>query len=317
MDAPSRPPNPATPYREDCWSEGETSVLVDAWGERFLDLNRGNLRQKQWQEVADAVNARPSSGRRPPRTDVQCKNRIDTLKKKYKVEKGKILDGAFGSQWPFFSRLDMLIGPSAPVKKPPLSSPPPPLALPLPSHRKGLPPPAAAAVHAVVSFAKEKRPAAVGLSVDDPFFGRNYTVAAAAAAAAAAADVESGSSSKLSGSSTERSRSTRDRSAKGLRKRAKDREGGGVGELARVIEWFADIYEKVEVEKQRQMIELEKERMEFIKGLEFQRMQMFLDTQVQVEKIKRARQSDAGEKGLSLSLPFLCQSWYYICCVLS
>lgn len=289
MDLPSRPPNPAMPYREDCWSEGETSVLVDAWGERFLDLNRGNLRQKQWQEVADAVNARPGAGRRPPRTDVQCKNRIDTLKKKYKNEKGKISDGAYGSQWPFYSRLDMLIGSSVPVKKPPLSSPSPPLALPLPSYRKGLPLPAAAAVRAVESLPKEKRPAAFGLSVDDPFFGRNYTVAAAAAAAAAA-EVESGSSSKLSGSNTDRS--TRDRSARGLRKRRKGTEGGGIGELARVIEWFADVYEKVEFEKQRQMIELEKERMEFIKGLEFQRMQMFVDAQVLVEKIKRARQSD-------------------------
>ncbi|KAL0925132.1 hypothetical protein M5K25_003442 [Dendrobium thyrsiflorum] len=291
MEVLSRPPNPAMPYREDCWSEGETSVLVDAWGDRFLDLNRGNLRQKQWQEVADAVNARPGAGRRPPRTDVQCKNRIDTLKKKYKIEKVKISDGAYGSQWPFYSRLDMLIGSTVPAKKPPLSSSSPPLALPLPSYRKGLPLPAAAAVRAVESLPKEKRPAAVGLSADDSFFGRNYTVAAAAAAAAA--EVESGSSSKLSGSSTERSRSTRDRSARGLRKKRKGREGGGIGELARVIEWFTDIYEKVEVEKQRHMIELEKERMEFIKGLEFQRMQMFVDTQVQVEKIKRARRSDA------------------------
>lgn len=289
MEAPAKPPNPAMPYREDCWSEGETSVLVDAWGDRFLELNRGNLRQKQWQEVADSVNARPGGGRRPPRTDVQCKNRIDTLKKKYKIEKGKISDGAFGSQWPFYSRLDMLIGASVPGKKPSPSSPP--LALPLPSHRKGLLLPAAAAVRTVESLPKEKRSAGMALSVDDSFFGRNYSMAAAAAAAAA--DVESGSSSRLSGSSTDRSRSIKGRSTKGWRKSRQGAEGDGIGKLAQAIEWFADIYEKVEVEKQQQMIELEKERMEFIKGLEFQRMQMFVDTQVQVEKIKRARRSDA------------------------
>ncbi|KAK8970277.1 hypothetical protein KSP40_PGU017275 [Platanthera guangdongensis] len=294
MEALPKPPNPAMPYREDCWSEGETAVLVDAWGDRFLDLNRGNLRQKQWQEVADAVNARPAGGRRPPRTDVQCKNRIDTLKKKYKIEKGKISDGAFGSQWPFYSRLDMLIGPSLPGKKPAPSSSPP-LALPLPSHRKGLVLPAAAAVRAVESFPKEKRPTVAGLSMDDPFFGRNYSVAAAAAAAAAA-EVESGSSSRLSGSSTEGSRSIKEKSATGSKKRRQGVvDGEGIGRLAQAIEWFADVYEKVEIEKQRQMIELEKERMEFIKGLEFQHMQMLVDTQVQVEKIKRARRSDAGE----------------------
>lgn len=286
MEAPSKPPNPAMPYREDCWSEGETSVLVDAWGDRFLDLNRGNLRQKQWQEVADAVNGRPAGGRRPPRTDVQCKNRIDTLKKKYKIEKGKISDGAFGSQWPFYSRLDMLIGSSVPGKTTP------PLALPLPSHRKGLVLPAAAAVRACETFPKEKRTAVAALSMDDSFFGRNYSVATAAAAAAAA-EVESRSSSRLSGSSTERSRSVKEKPGSGSKKRRQGVDGDGIGKLARAIEWFADVYEKVEIEKQRQMIELEKERMEFIKGLEFQHMQMLVDTQVQVENIKRARRSDA------------------------
>ncbi|CAL9071703.1 unnamed protein product [Musa textilis] len=142
--APSRPPNPAMPYREDCWSEGETSALVDAWGDRYIELNRGNLRQKDWQEVADSVNSRRGAGRRPPRTDIQCKNRIDTLKKKYKVEKARITSGGAESQWPFFSRLDALVGSaSAPAaKKGPAS---PPLALPLPFHRRGTPLPAAAA----------------------------------------------------------------------------------------------------------------------------------------------------------------------------
>lgn len=287
---PARPPNPAMPYREDCWSEGETSMLVDAWGDRYLELNRGNLRQKQWQEVADAVNARPDGGRRPPRTDVQCKNRIDTLKKKYKIEKCKILDGAFSSQWPFYSRLDMLIGSSVSAKKPSSS---PPLALPLPSHRKGLPLPAAAAaaaaalaIRTVDPLPKEKRPrpASTTLPVDDSFFRRNFPAAAAAAAAAANRDSRSSSRS---------SRSSMERSARGWRKRREGSDGDGIRELTRAIERFAEIYEKVEGDKQRQMIELEKQRMEFIKGLEFQRMQMFVDTQVQMEKIKRTRRPDA------------------------
>ena len=32
--------------REDCWSEGATSVLIEAWGERYLKLSRGNLKHK-------------------------------------------------------------------------------------------------------------------------------------------------------------------------------------------------------------------------------------------------------------------------------
>ncbi|KAL3652140.1 hypothetical protein CASFOL_001821 [Castilleja foliolosa] len=46
----------------------------------------------------------------PPNSAIQCKNRIDTVKKKYKVEKAKIAAGAAPSKWPFFDRLDELIG---------------------------------------------------------------------------------------------------------------------------------------------------------------------------------------------------------------
>ncbi|VAI46199.1 unnamed protein product [Triticum turgidum subsp. durum] len=59
-------------------------------------------------EVAEVVSSRDGYSK-PPKSDVQCKNRIDTLKKKYKVEKAKS-----DSSWPFFDRLDFLL---APVQK--------------------------------------------------------------------------------------------------------------------------------------------------------------------------------------------------------
>ncbi|CAN8259775.1 unnamed protein product [Cochlearia groenlandica] len=92
------------PGREDWWSEEATATLIEAWGDRYVNLNRGNLRQNDWKEVADAVNS--SHGNSRPKTDVQCKNRIDTLKKKYKSEKTK-----HTSSWCFFDKLDFLIGP--------------------------------------------------------------------------------------------------------------------------------------------------------------------------------------------------------------
>ncbi|KMT04779.1 hypothetical protein BVRB_7g169560 [Beta vulgaris subsp. vulgaris] len=95
--------------REDCWSEGATSVLIDAWGERYMELSRGNLKQKHWKEVADIVSSREDYGK-APKTDIQCKNRIDTVKKKYKIEKAKISSGCGPSRWAFFERLDRLIG---------------------------------------------------------------------------------------------------------------------------------------------------------------------------------------------------------------
>ncbi|XP_058100808.1 trihelix transcription factor ENAP2-like isoform X2 [Magnolia sinica] len=261
---------PSLPIREDCWSEGATLTLIEAWGSRYLELNRGNLRQKHWQEVADAVNARHGAVKKQRRTDVQCKNRIDTLKKKYKLEKARVSsspDGTVTSTWPFFSRLDALIGPAAALKKPS-----PPLALPLPYRKTHPALPQAAAVRPL----KEKRSATV--AVDDAFFRRNYS----AAAAAAAADVDSGSS----------------RSSTESRRRDDGDDADGFRQLAQAIVRFGEIYERVEGAKQRQMIELEKQRMEFAKGLEFQRMQLFMDSQVQLEKIKRAKRAAANDSYL-------------------
>jgi Myb/SANT-like DNA-binding domain len=362
---PSRQITPGMPYREDCWSEGETSALVDAWGERYLELNRGNLRQKQWQEVADAVNSRIGTTRRKMRTDVQCKNRIDTLKKKYKLEKARLVEGtAVTSSWPFYGRLDALIGAITPaavsgsssggggIKRPPTSasyshslshSQSPPLAIPLPFQKKGARMlPTASALHGKLpilpalptafpvddSFIRKaaaaaaaaasslpmtnnfirktppvapppvisgensfirKNPAPQALSIDNSFIRK--AAAAAAAAKGEAAEEEEEKESEGEGNSEPRSVSMGDT------KRGKKRGSGeGVLELAKAIEKMGEMYERVEGARQRQIVEMEKQRMEFLKGLELQRMEMFADLKVQIEKLKRARRSsDAGE----------------------
>ncbi|XP_022142147.1 trihelix transcription factor ASIL2-like [Momordica charantia] len=67
-----------------------------------------------------------------------------------------------------------------------------------------------------------------------------------------------------------------------------------MGRLARAIERFGKMYERVEAEKLRQMVELEKQRMQFAKDLEVERMQMFTETQVQLERIKRGKKSGSN-----------------------
>jgi len=278
--------------REDCWTEDATSTLIDAWGERYLDLNRGNLRQKTWQEVADAVNDVHAAGnKKARRTDVQCKNRIDTLKKKYKIEKARVSDsdGGYQSPWPFFTRLDVLIGDTFPVRKlsPPVnvrSTPnvakrPPPQSPPSPPS-----PPAWIISHPVgPRSGTQKRPAMA--KRDEASFRRNFS--AFAAAAAAAAEAESVESEEW-------------RSSNG--KKGRENDGNkefGFRELAQAIERFSEVYERVEASKQRQMVELEKQRMQFVKDLEYQRMQLYMETQVQLQKIKRTkRASGSGELNL-------------------
>ncbi|XP_057955756.1 trihelix transcription factor ENAP1-like isoform X1 [Malania oleifera] len=270
---PSRQSHPL-PFREDCWSEDATHTLIEAWGDRHLELNRGNLRQKHWQEVADAVNARHGHVKKARRTDVQCKNRIDTLKKKYKIEKARVLEsgGTLTSQWPFYATLDALIGSSVPAKKP----------LP-PVNRKTSPLPVLPPMALIPVGPRSKRPATATATaaVDDSFFRQSFSAVAAAAAAMEAAEA--------GGSGSESSRSSL-----GSRQRGREGEREGYRELARAIERFGQIYERVEGAKQMQMIELEKQRMQFAKDLEFQRMQLFVDTQVQLEKIKRAKGSARG-----------------------
>lgn len=88
------------------WTEHETFVLLDAWGDRFLRRGKKSLRSEEWQEVAEKV----SEVSKIERTDTQCRNRLDTLKKKYKKERLKFAEtGGATSKWVYFKKMDMLM----------------------------------------------------------------------------------------------------------------------------------------------------------------------------------------------------------------
>ncbi|CAK9148132.1 unnamed protein product [Ilex paraguariensis] len=289
--APSRP----LPFREDCWSEEATSTLVDAWGRRYLELNRGNLRQKDWQEVADAVNDLHGHTKKTRRSDVQCKNRIDTLKKKYKIEKAKVVEsnGTVASSWPFYSRLEVLIGGSSTgsVKQKNVTQQNKLVSVSTASHLQMLLPSQAPPMAVPLSYKSIAQPGMGGTpvvlpqkraaqAVDDGYFRRNYSAVAAAAAKGVEEDEDEDEVGRESDESEEGGDG--------------DMEGG-MRKLARAIESFGEMYERVEGMKQKQMVELEKQRMQFAKDLEVQRMQLFMDTQVQLEKIKQAKRSGSSD----------------------
>lgn len=88
------------------WTEHASFVLLEAWGDRFLQCGRKSLKLEEWQEVADKVS-RVSNIKR---TDSQCRNRLDTLKKKYKKEKANLEKGrGVNSKWVYFKKMDMLL----------------------------------------------------------------------------------------------------------------------------------------------------------------------------------------------------------------
>ncbi|PIA42547.1 hypothetical protein AQUCO_02000179v1 [Aquilegia coerulea] len=99
------------------WTENATFILLDAWGDRFLQLGRKSLRSDEWHEVAKKVSQLSKS----VRTDTQCRNRLDTLKKKYKKEKMMLADtGETSSKWVYYKKMDMLMT-SASSRQPGLS----------------------------------------------------------------------------------------------------------------------------------------------------------------------------------------------------
>ncbi|CAH1424982.1 unnamed protein product [Lactuca virosa] len=301
LPAPPPPPkNTSFPVREDCWSEEATFTLIEAWGDRFVELNRGNLRQKHWQEVADSVNARHGHVKKSRRTDIQCKNRIDTLKKKFKVEKSKMLElGAdnYVSPWPFFAPLDSLIGSSFKPSTQTPTPPPPRKRIRTPPSLPALPPPPSSVP--VAPRSKRPAPPAFQPSNDTSFFRRNFSVMAAAAAAIDGADEDSDTSWSSGGNGARRSRL----------EKADETGGDAYHHLAEAIGRFAEVYERVEEAKQRQMVELEKQRMQFTKDLELQRMKLLMESQVQLEKLKRSKRnsepdfsrSDEGDHSASIS----------------
>ncbi|KAM1595194.1 hypothetical protein PS2_001482 [Malus domestica] len=238
MDRPTRTHAPAG--RDDCWSEDATLALTTAWGDRYLHLNRGILRQKDWKEVADAVNSHQNGGAKPFKTDVQCKNRIDTLKKKYKLEKSK----PGPSTWPFYRRLHSIICST-------------------PSNTAG---------------ATKPNPPILALTAKSPDPNTNPL-----------------------GGSTDSSIRRDD----GGDEAAVFSGGAACRELARAISKFGEMYERIENSKRKQMMELEKQRMEFEKELALQRLNMFMDVQVELgKKMKRPKYSHSSDAFWLKLLPF-------------
>lgn len=88
------------------WSEDSTFLLLEAWGDLFVKNGRKSLRSDEWSEVANQVN----HNSKIIRSESQCRNRLDTLKKKYKKEKARMEGNVnFKSDWIYFEKMDSLM----------------------------------------------------------------------------------------------------------------------------------------------------------------------------------------------------------------
>ncbi|CAN8231699.1 unnamed protein product [Cochlearia groenlandica] len=104
-----------------CWTNEESAALVDAYKDKWFALRRGNLRASDWDEVAAAVSS-SSTIRNPPKSAIQCRHKIEKLRKRYRGEKQRSLTrpGKFSSSWDLFPILDAIR--FAPVAQAPVKS---------------------------------------------------------------------------------------------------------------------------------------------------------------------------------------------------
>nr|GEV62738.1 uridylate kinase [Tanacetum cinerariifolium] len=102
---------PTRKEREE-WSEIEISILLDSFTEKYLALDKSLLRWKDWEEVGEDVAEGGGEGDKRKSVE-QCKNKIDNLKKRYKVETTRMSKGGGVSSWAWFNKMDHVFGDSA------------------------------------------------------------------------------------------------------------------------------------------------------------------------------------------------------------
>ncbi|KAL5570200.1 hypothetical protein UlMin_026775 [Ulmus minor] len=112
--------------KRDEWSEGAVSSLLEAYENKWVLRNRAKLKGHDWEDVARYVSSRANCTK-SPKTQTQCKNKIESMKKRYRSE-----STADASSWPLYSRLDLLLRGNGPppavtiTQPPPVVVPPPP-----------------------------------------------------------------------------------------------------------------------------------------------------------------------------------------------
>uniref|UniRef100_A0A0C9SB35 TSA: Wollemia nobilis Ref_Wollemi_Transcript_928_1942 transcribed RNA sequence n=1 Tax=Wollemia nobilis TaxID=56998 RepID=A0A0C9SB35_9CONI len=153
--------------KRDEWSEGAVTSLLDAYESKWLLRNRAKLKGNDWEEVARHVSVR-SEGTKSVKTQTQCKNKIESMKKRYRAESNNVNNST--SSWPLYSRMDNLLRCRTASPNPemaPLEAPPPPHPNPPPP-----PPPPPAALAAVPEENGQHRVAVAAAAEEEDEGGR-------------------------------------------------------------------------------------------------------------------------------------------------
>ncbi|KAK7314159.1 hypothetical protein VNO77_39371 [Canavalia gladiata] len=124
--------------KRDEWSEGAVSTLLEAYEAKWVLRNRAKLKGHDWEDVARHVSSRANCTK-SPKTSTQCKNKVESMKKRYRSESATVADHA--SSWPLYSRLDLLLRGTGTVLSSTVHSLTPVTVLPPPPLEPSQPPP--------------------------------------------------------------------------------------------------------------------------------------------------------------------------------
>uniref|UniRef100_A0A1D1XDN9 Uncharacterized protein At4g22160 n=1 Tax=Anthurium amnicola TaxID=1678845 RepID=A0A1D1XDN9_9ARAE len=94
--------------RRDEWSEGGVVSLLEVYESKWLLRNRAKLKWSDWEDIAHQVSVR-CSGTKAMKTPNQCKNKIESMKKRYRAESATAQQPNSCSSWQFYSRMDGLL----------------------------------------------------------------------------------------------------------------------------------------------------------------------------------------------------------------
>lgn len=230
----------------DEFSEHATFVLLEVWGDKFLQLGRKSLRSEDWNDVAEKF----SEEVKVERSVEQCRSMLDRLKRRYKKEKSRIDEmGLSSSKWAYYKKMDMLMA----------------------------------------SSVRQEYGLSCGMDSGEYVFMNTRVYLD-----------RSNGLDEMRDSPGESETSEDDSDGLPPRRgmgRGVDDGGGGGGEsfreLADSIQKFGKIYEKIENRKRRQMMELERMRLDFNRELELQKKQILERAQAQIANLQEGDEDDS------------------------
>lgn len=91
------------------WHPSTVSKLLESYGDKCATI-KGYLKIKDWDDIVRTVNVHCDASNIAPKTMKQCRDKVENLKRRYKLEKRRATNRGLSSvHWSFFHKLDEIM----------------------------------------------------------------------------------------------------------------------------------------------------------------------------------------------------------------